>query len=182
MFNKARTHVAAALVYCRLLVAMVSNDAAQPHAVFQAASTYRPHLLSTRFALMQAALELAKGNWAASLQHLLSQAPTTVKETQLWLHLMHVVNRLLETHAVTEPALQLLALSLRHAALPVLGSKQAAAGTPSLPLALTSHADAAALFGQAQVQLTSIEVTQVVPESIVSWVVLCTIWCNNKIT
>ena len=155
-------------MYCGLLIAMVSSYAAHPHTVVQPASRHRPHLLRTPLAFIQAALELAKADWAPFLQPLLSQAPATVEDTQLWLHLMPVVNRLLETHAVTEPALQLLALALRQAALPALGSKQAAAGTPSLPLTVTSHADAAPLFKQAQVQLTSIEVTQVGLESVVS--------------
>ena len=110
---------------------------------------------------MQAACETARTEWVSALQHLLSQAPATAADAQLWLHLLPVINRLLDTHAVKGPALQLLAFALRQAALPVLGSQQASTGTPSLPLALTRHADATSMFGQAHEQLRGIQVTQV---------------------
>lgn len=110
---------------------------------------------------MQAAAELARASWVPSLQHLLSQAPATADDIHIWLSLLPLVNRLLQTHAVTDSALQLLAVYLRQAALPVLRSQQASAGAPSLPLALTKHADADQMFSQAQAQLTGIQVTQV---------------------
>lgn len=110
---------------------------------------------------MQVAEAVAKASWVSSLQHLLSQPPITTEDTQLWLCLLPCVITLLHTHTVQPSALHLLALSLRQAALPVLGSKQAATGQPSLPMALTNHADAASVFGEAQAQLTSIDLTQV---------------------
>ncbi len=110
---------------------------------------------------MQVAVAVAAANWAPALQHLLSQAPVTAEDKQLWLHLLPLVDTLLGSHAVQPSALHLLALCMRQAALPVLGSPQAVNGPPSLPLALTNHADAACMFSEAQQQLTDIEVTQV---------------------
>ncbi len=110
---------------------------------------------------MQVAVAVAAANWAPALQHLLSQAPVTAEDKQLWLHLLPLVDTLLGSHAVQPSALHLLALCMRQAALPVLGSTQAVKGPPSLPLALTNHADAAFMFSEAQQQLTDIEVTQV---------------------
>lgn len=109
---------------------------------------------------MQVALAVAAANWAPALQHLLSQAPITAEDKQLWLHLLPLVDTLLGSHAVQPSALHLLALCMRQAALPVLGSTQAVKGPPSLPLALTNHADAAFMFSEAQQQITDIEVTQ----------------------
>ena len=83
------------------------------------------------------------------------------KDKQLWLHLLPLVDTLLGSHAVRPSALHLLALCMRQAGLPVLGSTQAVKGPPSLPLALTNHADAAFMFSEAQQQLSDIEVTQV---------------------
>ena len=110
---------------------------------------------------MQVAVAVAAANWAPALQHLLSQAPVTAEDKQLWLHLLPLVDTLLGSHAVRPSALHLLALCMRQAGLPVLGSTQAVKGPPSLPLALTNHADAAFMFSEAQQQLTDIEVTQV---------------------
>lgn len=110
---------------------------------------------------MQVAVAVAAANWAPALQHLLSQAPVTAEDKQLWLRLLPLVDTLLGSHAVQPSALHLLALCMRQAALPVLGSTQAVKGPPSLPLALTNHADATCMFGEAQQQLTDIEVTQV---------------------
>ncbi|DBA67372.1 TPA: hypothetical protein ACH3X2_001663 [Trebouxia sp. C0005] len=111
-------------------------------------------------ALKKVALAVAAANWAPALQHLLSQAPITAEDKQLWLHLLPLVDTLLGSHAVQPSALHLLALCMRQAALPVLGSTQAVKGPPSLPLALTNHADAAFMFSEAQQQITDIEVTQ----------------------
>ena len=47
------------------------------------------------------------------------------------------------------------------AVLPMLGSKQAAKGPPSLPLALTNHGDATFMFSEAQTQRISIGLMQV---------------------
>ncbi|DBB03962.1 TPA: hypothetical protein ACH3X1_013032 [Trebouxia sp. C0004] len=107
------------------------------------------------------AVAVAAANWAPALQHLLSQAPVTAEDKHLWLHLLPVVDTLLGSHAVQPSALHLLALCMRQAAMPVLGSIQAVKGPPSLPLALTHHTDAACIFSEAQQQLTDIEVTQV---------------------
>ena len=110
---------------------------------------------------MQVAVAVAAANWAPALQHLLSQAPVTAEDKQLWLHLLPLVDTLLGSHAVRPSALHLLALCMRQAGLPVLGSTQAVKGPPSLPLALTNHADAAFMFSEAQQQLSDIEVIQV---------------------
>lgn len=111
--------------------------------------------------VVQVATAVANSSWVAAVQHLLSKAPVTPDDIQLWLHLLPLVSSLLATHSVQPSALHLLALSLHQAALPVLESKQAAQAAPSLPLALTSHADAAGMFSAAQLQLQGIELTQV---------------------
>lgn len=110
---------------------------------------------------VQVATAVATSSWVAAVQHLLSNAPVTADDVQLWLHLLPLVRTLLATHSVQPAALQLLALSLQQAAVPVLESKQAAQAGPSLPLALTKHADAAGMFNDAQLQLQGIELTQV---------------------
>ena len=103
----------------------------------------------------------AASSWVPCVQHLLSQAPVTAEDTELWLHLLPFVRGLLATHAVQHYALQLKATVLFSAALPVLGSKQAAQPAPSLPLALTSLADAAGMLSTIHMQLKSAELTQV---------------------
>ena len=110
---------------------------------------------------MQVATAVATSSWVAAVQPLLSSAPVTPDDVQLWLHLLPLVRTLLATHSVPPSTLQLLALSLQQAALPVLENKQAAQAAPSLPLALTSHADAAGMFTGTQLQLQGIELTQV---------------------
>lgn len=110
---------------------------------------------------VQVAKAVATSSWVAAVQHLLSSAPVTPEDIQIWLALLPLVETLLATHSVQPPALHLLALALHQAALPVLQSKQAAQAAPSLPLALTGHADTAGMFSDAQLQLQSIELTQV---------------------
>ena len=111
---------------------------------------------------VQHATAVAEASWMSAVQHLLSQAPVTEEDTQLWLSLLPLISALLGTHAVQPATLHLLALSLHAAAIPVLGSQHAEKGPPSLPLALANHADANSLFSEAQAQLTSIQVTQVI--------------------
>lgn len=112
---------------------------------------------------VQVATAVATSSWVAAVQHLLSNAPVTPDDIQLWLHLLPLVRTLLATHSVQPAALQLLALSLQQAAVPVLESKQAVQAAPSLPLALTSHAKASGMLNGAQLQLQGIELTQVRP-------------------
>lgn len=104
---------------------------------------------------------MAEANWAPALQHLLSQAPVTAEDKQLWLEVLPLVETLLGSHAAQPTGLHLLAVSLGQPALLVLGRGQGAQGPPSLPLALTNHSDATLMFSAAQEQLTSIAVTQV---------------------
>ena len=106
-------------------------------------------------------MRVAQADWASALQHLLSQAPATPDDQQLWLHLLPLVETLLATHAVQPTALQLLAVCLRQAAFSVLASTDAAQAAPSLPVALTNHTDASFLFAGAQEQLMHIRLTQV---------------------
>lgn len=110
---------------------------------------------------LQVATAVAEANWVPTLQHLLSQAPVTTEDKQLWLELLPLVGTLVGYHAAQPTGLQLLAVSLRQPALLVLGRGQGAQGPPSLPLALTNHSDATLMFSEAQKQLTSIAVTQV---------------------
>ena len=110
---------------------------------------------------VQVAKAVATSSWVGAVHHLLSSAPVTPDDIQLWLHLLSLVRTLLATHSVQPSALQLLALSFHQAAVPVLQSRQAARTAPSLPLALTSHADAAGMFTGAQLQLQGLELTQV---------------------
>ena len=117
----------------------------------------------------QVATAVATSSWVAAVQHLLSNAPVTPDDVQLWLHLLPLVRTLLATHSVQPSALQLLALSLQQAAVPVLESKQGAQAAPSLPLALTSHADAAGMFTGARLQLQGIELTQVRMWTSIAW-------------
>ena len=128
------------------------------HTLVHSMQKFRENYFGTH---MQVAVAVAAANWALALQHLLSQAPVTAEDKQLWLHLLPLVDTLLGSHAVQPSALHLLALCMRQAALPMLGNTQAVKGPPSLPLALTNHADAACIFSEAQQQLTDIEVTQV---------------------
>lgn len=107
------------------------------------------------------ATKVAQADWTQALQHLLSQPPNTAEHQQLWLHLLPVVETLLTTHRVHLSTLQLLAVCLRQAALPVLASADAAQAAPSLPVALTHHADASFLFDGAQAQLVQIQLSQV---------------------
>lgn len=116
--------------------------------------------------VVQVATAVATSSWVPAVEHLLSKAPVTPDDIQLWLHLLPLVSTLLATHSVQPSALHLLALSLHQAALPVLESRQAAQAAPSLPLALTSHADAAGMFTAAQLQLQGIELTQVCDASL----------------
>ena len=104
---------------------------------------------------------VAASSWVPAVQHLLSHAPVTAEDSDLWLHLLPLVQTLLSTHAMQPPALQLLALQLHQAATPVLGSRQAAQAMPSLPLALTSHTNAAALFSGARQQLQGMQLAKV---------------------
>lgn len=115
---------------------------------------------------------MATSSWLAAVQHLLSHAPVTSEDIQIWLSLLPLVQTLLATHSVQPAALHLLALSLHQAAVPVLQSKKAAQAAPSLPLALTSHADAAGMFSEAQLQLQGIELTQVGS----SWTLTAWVW------
>ncbi len=61
---------------------------------------------------MQVATAVAEASWVPAVQHLLSQAPITTEDTELWLTLLPLVNMLLGTHAVQPSTLHLLALSL----------------------------------------------------------------------
>ena len=125
-------------------------------------STYCTQLgLNIKFVKVQMAKMVAQADWASALQHLLSQAPATPDDQQLCLHLLPLVDTLLATHAAQPSSLQLLAVCLRQAALPVLSSTDAAQAAPSLPVALTNHADASFLFDGAQEQLVHIQLTQV---------------------
>ena len=110
---------------------------------------------------VQVARLAAASSWVPAVEHLLSHAPITAEDCDLWLQLLPLIQTLLSTHAVQPPSLQLLALLLHQAATPVLGSRQAAQATLSLPLALTSHTDAAALFSGAQQQLQDVQLAQV---------------------
>lgn len=107
------------------------------------------------------AAQVAQADWAPALQHLLSQSPNTAEDQQLWLHLLPLIENLLKTHTVQLPTLLLLAVCLRQAALPVLACADAAQAAPSLPVALTHHADASFMFDGAQQQLAQIELMQV---------------------
>ena len=107
------------------------------------------------------ATAVATSSWLAAVQHLLSSAPVTSEDIHIWLRLLPLVQTLLATHSAQPAALHLLALSLHQAAVPVLQSKQVGQAAPSLPLALTSHAEAAGMFSEAQLQLQRIELTQV---------------------
>lgn len=119
------------------------------------------HLDNTSIVQVQMARMVAQADWASALQHLLSQAPATPEDQQLWLHLLPLVETLLATHDVQLSTLQLVAVCLRQAALPVLASTDAAQAAPSLPVALSNHADASFLFDGAQEQLMHIQLTQV---------------------
>ena len=113
------------------------------------------------------ATQVAQAEWVSPLQHLLSEAPVTAEDQNLWLHLLPLVTTLLSTHTVQLSSLLLLAALLHQAALAVLASTDAASSTPCLPVALTSHADSAFLFDGAHMQLAHIQLTQV-----------CCIVCN----
>ncbi|KAK9824474.1 hypothetical protein WJX72_010621 [[Myrmecia] bisecta] len=104
------------------------------------------------------AATVARSNWAAALQRLLTATPASPDDKALWLLLLPTLDTLVASHAVTGNGLQLLAMSLKSAALPLLATKEACAGQPNLPIALANHAGAFDGAGNALLTLRLVQV------------------------
>ena len=82
---------------------------------------------------------MGAADWAEALEPLLAVQPATADDIHLWLRLLPLLQTLLSTHRLQSAQLQWLALKVKMAALPLLGSPEAGAAAPTLPLTLSDH-------------------------------------------